>query len=53
MDIIQSNLYALTPTPLEYLKTPSALTGEFGTNRAPPFITKQIAANNDLQAIHI
>lgn len=51
MDIIQSNSCALIPTPLEYLKTPSTLTGEFGTNRAPSFITKQIAANNDLQAI--
>ena len=27
------------------------LTGETGTNRAPSFITKQISANNDLQAI--
>lgn len=51
MNIIQPNSHALIPTPLEYLKTPGELTGEFGTNRAPPFITKQIAANNDLQAI--
>src|SRR3990167_407381 len=42
---------ALTPMPLEHLKTPSELTGETGTNRAPSFITKQISANNDLQAI--
>lgn len=51
MDIIQSSSHVLMPTPLEYLKTPGELTGEFGTNRAPSFITKQIAANNDLQAI--
>lgn len=51
MDIIQSNSHALIPTPLEYLKTPNELSGEFGTNRAPSFISKQIAANNDLQAI--
>lgn len=41
----------LVPIPLEYLKTPCDLTGETGTNRAPSFITKQISANNDLQAI--
>ena len=39
------------PTPLEYLDAPGELTGETGTNRAPSFITKQISANNDLQAI--
>ena len=41
----------LHPMPLEYLDTPSNLTGETGSNRAPNFITKQIAAINDLQAI--
>jgi len=43
---------SLVPTPLEQLKAPtSELSGETGTNRAPSFITKQISANNDLQAI--
>lgn len=41
----------LVPIPLEHLKSPKELTGETGTNRAPSFITKQISANNDLQAI--
>jgi site-specific recombinase XerD len=41
----------LYPTPLELIKTPTAFTGESGTNRAPSFIIKQIAANNDLEAI--
>jgi site-specific recombinase XerD len=41
----------LVPIPLEHLKSPTELTGETGTNRAPAFITKQISANNDLQAI--
>lgn len=41
----------LVPMPLELLKSPTELTGETGTNRAPSFITKQISANNDLQAI--
>ena len=41
----------LVPIPLEHLKSPMELTGETGTNRAPSFITKQISANNDLQAI--
>lgn len=39
------------PIPLELLKPSGELTGEAGTNRAPSFITKQISANNDLQAI--
>ena len=43
--------HSLIPTPLEYLEAPRELTGETGTNRAPSFITKQISANNDLQAI--
>jgi len=42
---------ALLPIPLELLRTADVLNGEHGTNRAPPFITKQIAATNDLQAI--
>jgi site-specific recombinase XerD len=42
---------ALTPTPLELLKTPESLNGETGTNRAPSFITQQISATNDLQAV--
>jgi site-specific recombinase XerD len=37
--------------PLELLKTPAALSGASGTNRASAFITQQIAAENDLQAI--
>lgn len=42
----------LIPTPLEQLSIPPAsLNGETGTNRAPAFITQQIAATNDLQAI--
>src|SRR5579872_4633074 len=41
----------LVPIPLELLEAPHDLTGEAGTNRAPAFITKQISANNDLQAI--
>lgn len=42
----------LLPAPLEYFTaTPKELTGETGTNRAPPFITKQISANNDLEAV--
>ena len=40
----------LVPTPLEYLQL-EYLNGERGTNRAPSFITKQISANNDLEAI--
>jgi len=45
--LIEANL----PRPLEALKTPQELSGEFGTNRAPAFVTQQIAATNDLQAI--
>lgn len=41
----------LAPVPLEHLELHTELTGEMGTNRAPSFITKQISANNDLQAI--
>lgn len=40
----------LVPTPLEYLQL-EYLNGELGSNRAPSFITKQIAASNDLEAI--
>lgn len=43
--------HALIPTALEYLDAPRELTGETGTNRAPSFITKQISADNDLQAV--
>lgn len=43
--------HALTPTPLELLTPPRALSGETGSNRASNTITKQIEANNDLQAI--
>lgn len=43
--------HALIPTALEYLDAPRELTGEAGTNRAPSFITKQISADNDLQAV--
>jgi len=42
---------ALVPTPLELLKAPKSLSGESGTNRAPAFITQQISATNDLQAV--
>jgi site-specific recombinase XerD len=41
----------LVPMPLELLKTPELLNGSKGTNRAPHFITQQISATNDLQAI--
>lgn len=42
---------ALIPTPLEQLITPTSLSGKAGTNRAPAFITQQISAENDLQAV--
>jgi hypothetical protein len=42
---------ALTPIPLEFLNAPQSLSGESGTNRAPAFITQQISATNDLQAV--
>jgi len=42
---------ALVPTPLELLALPHELSGETGANRAAHTITKQIDANNDLQAI--
>lgn len=48
---MDSNHHSLVPIPLEQLTVREELTGETGTNRAPPFITKQISANNDLQAI--
>jgi site-specific recombinase XerD len=37
--------------PLELLQSPESLSGANGTNRAPAFITQQISAVNDLQAI--
>lgn len=43
--------YDLVPMPLELLKTPELLNGSQGTNRAPHFITQQISATHDLQAI--
>lgn len=43
----------LAPLPLEKLEFSEHLNGEFGTNRAPNFIIKQISAINDLQAIKI
>lgn len=42
---------ALIPAPLELFILPQMLNGESGTNRAPGFITQQIAATNDLEAI--
>ncbi|HEV2524260.1 MAG TPA: tyrosine-type recombinase/integrase [Gammaproteobacteria bacterium] len=39
------------PVPLEYLNPSSDLTGAAGTNRAPSFITQQISAQNDLEAV--
>jgi site-specific recombinase XerD len=42
---------ALVPIPLELLNAPKSLSGESGTNRAPAFITQQISATNDLQAV--
>jgi len=42
---------ALIPIPLEFLNAPQSLSGESGTNRAPAFITQQISATNDLQAV--
>lgn len=41
----------LVPLPLEHLQAPRCLSGEEGGNRAPGYITQQIDANNDLQAI--
>jgi site-specific recombinase XerD len=41
----------LLPLPLERLEFSEHLNGAFGTNRSPAFVTKQISANNDLQAI--
>lgn len=41
----------VTPTPLESFVPPESLTGTTGSNRAPATTIKQIAANNDLQAI--
>lgn len=41
----------LIPLPLELLEAPGSLSGESGTNRAPAFITQQISATNDLQAV--
>lgn len=46
-----NTLASLSPVPLEQIHLAEHLTGEMGTNRAPAFITQQIAANNDLQAI--
>ena len=40
-----------TPVPLECLTSLAHLTGTNGTNRAPHFVTQQIDAQNDLQAI--
>lgn len=39
------------PMPLEQLNPPAELTGAQGSNRAAAFVNKQIAADNDLQAI--
>jgi site-specific recombinase XerD len=41
----------LAPIPLELLIAPKSLSGESGTNRAPAFITQQISAVNDLEAV--
>lgn len=41
----------IKPSPLEIFLPPASLNGEFGSNRAPITIVKQIDANNDLQAI--
>ena len=45
------NNTTLQPQPLEELILTAALSGEKGSNRAAGFITQQIAAQNDLQAI--
>ena len=50
MDICNAS-HAITPIPLEVFVPPSLLNGETGSNRAPIAVTKQIDANNDLQAI--
>lgn len=42
---------SLVPIPLEQLIAPKSLNGEAGTNRAPAFITQQISATNDLEAV--
>jgi len=48
---MEKHVQALTPIPMEYLATPALLNGEHGSNRAAPHITRQINANNDLEAI--
>lgn len=42
---------ALIPISLKLLNAPESLNGRSGTNRAPVFITQQIAATNDLEAV--
>jgi len=52
MPELDANLVGTTPTALEYFKNMSGeLSGASGTNRAPHFITQQIDAENDLEAI--
>ena len=48
---ITSSSDAIAPIPLEVFVPPISLNGEKGSNRAPSTVTKQIDANNDLQAI--
>lgn len=46
-----NNHAPLLPVPLEHFSTLQWLSAESGTNRAPAFITKQISANNDVEAV--
>lgn len=46
---VHNNL--VVPAPLEMFVPPESLSGSSGTNRAPDFITQQISATNDLQAV--
>src|ERR1700733_14581080 len=50
MDIVVATAI-IKPTPLEIFLPPASLNGESGSNRAATTITKQIDADNDLQAI--
>lgn len=51
MPLITEQIRLATPVPLEQLNPEADLTGEFGSNRAPDFITQQISAQHDLEAI--
>jgi site-specific recombinase XerD len=46
-----ANIESTMPVPIDSLVSPKTLSGESGSNRAPNNALKQIAANNDLEAI--